>query len=72
MWALPHPLAYLQAWLMEWLPGSPLMSRDNLASMQVDNIAQGQLPGLAQLGVAAGARLNSVFALPPWLTTDNG
>ena len=72
VWALPHPLAYLQAWLMEWLPGSPLMSRDNLASMQVDNIAQGQLPGLAQLGVAAGARLNSVFALPPWLTTDNG
>ena len=43
----------LQAALMEWAPGEPVMSRDNLASMQVDNVATGQLPGLADLGTNA-------------------
>ncbi|HLO94097.1 MAG TPA: complex I NDUFA9 subunit family protein [Burkholderiaceae bacterium] len=49
--ALPRPLAWLQALLMECLPGEPLMSRDNLASMQVPNVASGSLPGLAELGL---------------------
>jgi uncharacterized protein YbjT (DUF2867 family) len=37
---LPLPLwmARLQALCFEWLPGTPLMTRDNLDSMQVDNI----------------------------------
>jgi NADH dehydrogenase len=35
---LPTPLAYLQAAVMEFLPGRPLMSRDNLDSMSIDNI----------------------------------
>lgn len=34
---LPNRLAWAQTWLMEWLP-NPLMSRDNLRSMQVDNV----------------------------------
>jgi len=67
--ALPEAMAYLQALVMEMLPGPPLMSRDNLASMQVDNIAAGELPGLSELGVATAARLDSVFALPQ-LTAD--
>jgi NADH dehydrogenase len=36
---LPDSLARLQAWLLEQAPGAPLMSRDNLDSMRVDNVA---------------------------------
>lgn len=39
---LPMGLAQVQARLMELLPGEPLMSRDNLASMQCDNVASTQ------------------------------
>lgn len=37
--ALPGPLARLQAVFFECLPGTPLMSRDNLASLSVDSVA---------------------------------
>jgi NADH dehydrogenase len=37
---------------MEFAPGETLMSRDNLASMTVPNVATGQHPGLADLGIA--------------------
>jgi len=53
--ALPAALATLQATLLEWLPGEPLMSRDNLASMRVPNVAGGTLPGLAALGIDAAS-----------------
>jgi NADH dehydrogenase len=36
---LPDGLARLQAWLFERLPGEPLISRDNLDSMKIDNVA---------------------------------
>jgi NADH dehydrogenase len=49
--ALPDWLGRIQAWLMEHAPGAPLMSRDNLDSMKVDNVATGQLPGLQALGI---------------------
>lgn len=48
---LPAALGRLQAGLLELLPGAPLMSRDNLASMAVPNVATGQLPGLEALGI---------------------
>ncbi len=50
---IPLPLAIgrLQALLMEWGPGQPLMSRDNLDSMKSDNVATGRVPGLAALGI---------------------
>ncbi len=55
VFALPGGLAHLQARVMELLPGEPLMSRDNLASMRVPNIATGTLPGLDALGIRATA-----------------
>ena len=55
VFALPMPLARLQAWLMERLPGEPLMSGDNLDSMAVDNIASGKVPGLDALGITPAA-----------------
>ena len=50
---LPDALGRIQARIMEWLPGEPLMSRDNLRSMQVPNVASGLLPGLEKLGITA-------------------
>jgi hypothetical protein len=43
---LPMAIGRLQAFMMELAPGEPLMSRDNLAAMSVDNVATGQWPGL--------------------------
>jgi NADH dehydrogenase len=40
IFGLPPAAAWLQAALMEWLPGAPL-SRDNLRSMQVPSVCEG-------------------------------
>ena len=40
---LPPALGHLQALVMEHLPGPTLMSRDNLLSMKVDNVASGPI-----------------------------
>ena len=58
---LPHAVGWLQALLMEWAPGPTLMSRDNLASMQQDNISQHHLPGLRALGVSEPASIKRLF-----------
>jgi len=50
---LPGALARLQALVMEYLPGEPLMSRDNVDSMRVPNVATPGQPGLEALGVQA-------------------
>lgn len=56
---LPGPLAWLQAATMEWLPG-PLLTRDNLRSMQVPSVTASPLPfGLAPTALEAAA--------PAWL-----
>lgn len=49
---LPMAIGRLQALAMECLPGTPLMSRDNLDSMRAPNVASGNLPGLESLGIA--------------------
>ena len=48
---LPRALGYAQALLMQLLPGEPLLSTDNLRSLEVNNVASGQLPGLRALGI---------------------
>lgn len=58
---LPWALGRAQAALMECLPGEPLMSRDNLASLTVPNAASGQWPGLERLGIVP----SSVTSLAP-------
>jgi NADH dehydrogenase len=40
--ALPDGLARLQARVLELLPGTPLLSRDNLESMKIDSVASKQ------------------------------
>ena len=52
---LPHWAGELQARMMELMPGQPLMSRDNLASMQVANVATPGMPGLEALGMQPAA-----------------
>ena len=52
---LPMALGKLQALVMELAPGEPVMSRDNLDAMSVDNVASGQLPGLVDLGITPAA-----------------
>ena len=53
--ALPDWMGRLQARMMELAPGEPLMSRDNLDSMRVDNVATGEVPGLEVLGIHPAA-----------------
>ncbi len=67
--ALPESLGRLQALTMELMPGTPLMSRDNLLSMRVPNVATGQLPGLGALGIEA-ASLQAVA--PTYLSPHRG
>jgi uncharacterized protein YbjT (DUF2867 family) len=66
---LPDGAGRLQAWVMEHLPGEPLMTRDNLASLQVPNVASGHRPGLAELGIRP-TPLEAV--LPQWLARQGG
>jgi uncharacterized protein YbjT (DUF2867 family) len=67
--AMPAPVARLQAMVFEALPGQPLMSRDNVDSMKVPNVAGGTLPGLQALGITA-TPLEAVA--PGYLGADQG
>ena len=49
VWSVPMGIGRLQALLFECLPGDPLISRDNLASLTVDNVCTG--PMAPELGV---------------------
>lgn len=52
---LPDAVARVQAMVMELMPGEPVLSRDNLDSMKVPNIATGLHPGLDALGIHPAA-----------------
>jgi NADH dehydrogenase len=66
---LPPALGRLQALAMEMAPGTPLMSRDNLLSMQVPSIASGRLHGLDALGITPSS-LEAVA--PVYLSAHQG
>ena len=55
VFGIPRWAGDLQARMMELMPGAPLMSRDNLASMGVPNVATPGMPGLSALGIQAAA-----------------
>ena len=55
VFGLPAPLARIQARLMELAPGEPVMSRDNLDAMKIDNVASGTVPGLDALSITPSA-----------------
>jgi len=57
---MPDAIGQLEAMLLGLLPGEPMMSRDNLASMKVASVASGALPTLELLGIRAHA-LESVM-----------
>ena len=65
---LPDGLARIQAALMELAPGEPIMSRDNLDAMKVDNVASGKLAGLEALGITPAA----VSAVVPFYLGNQG
>lgn len=52
---LPEWAGRLQAALLGLLPGEPLMSADNLASMRVANVASPGAPGLVSIGIRPAA-----------------
>jgi uncharacterized protein YbjT (DUF2867 family) len=60
---LPESLARMQAMLLEHLPGEPLMTRDNLDSMKIDNVASG--PVDPELGIS----LTALEAVAPYYLT---
>lgn len=68
VWPLPAFLGRLQAGMLELAPGEPLMSRDNLDSMSVDNVATPSFPGLAALAITP----SSVRSLAPTYLGDRG
>ena len=68
---LPAALGRLQAGMLEWLPGEPLMSRDNLDSMKVANVASVDRPGLARLGIRPSA-VEAIAPIYPGLTQGPG
>ncbi len=65
---LPMALGRLQALMMELAPGEPLMSRDNLDAMRVDNVSTGANPGLGALGITPA----SVRAVAPGYLGQRG
>ncbi|CAN7648452.1 complex I NDUFA9 subunit family protein [Massilia sp. LjRoot122] len=68
---LPDWAARLQARVFELLPGDPVISRDNLASMKTDNVVDPRTQALT--AEALGIKLTSLEAAAPhYLATPRG
>ncbi len=61
---LSSRLSYLQAWLLECIPGKKLMTRDNHFAMQIDNVCQGEC--VPELGI----KLTAMEAVVPTYLAD--
>ncbi|HLJ65564.1 MAG TPA: complex I NDUFA9 subunit family protein [Stellaceae bacterium] len=48
---LPWSLAMLQASLLEWLPGTPPLTRDQVKLLRHDNVVAPGMPGFPELGL---------------------
>ena len=59
--SLPYAIGWVQALLMEFAPGPTLMSRDNLDSMKVNNIASPNALGLRSLGIHEPKSIQRLF-----------
>jgi NADH dehydrogenase len=62
--ALGPALSQLQARVMEWLPG-PLLTRDNLASMQHDNVCDAPFPAVFGISPVALEAIAPEYLSPP-------
>jgi uncharacterized protein YbjT (DUF2867 family) len=74
--ALPDALARLQAMFFEMLPGTPLISRDNLDSMKVDNVIKtadvADSPTQVLTAEALGIKLTALEAVAPQYLASTG
>jgi uncharacterized protein YbjT (DUF2867 family) len=68
--ALPDSLARLQALFFELLPGTPLINRDNLDSMKVDNVIDPAIQ--AWTAGTLGVRLTAIEAVAPRYLAPSG
>ena len=64
---LPRWMGKIQAVILGFMPGEPVMSVDNLDSMRIDNVSAGALPGLQALGIHAASL---VAVVPSYLLHD--
>jgi NADH dehydrogenase len=62
---LPDALARLQAMFFELLPGEPVITRDNLDSMKVDNVVQPSKDNKVLTTAALGIKLTALEAVAP-------
>jgi NADH dehydrogenase len=68
--ALPDALARMQAALFELLPGEPLLSRDNLDAMKVDNLVSPSTKALT--AEALGIKLTALESVAPAYLAPEG
>jgi len=68
--ALPDGLARLEAAFFELLPGTPVLSRDNLDSMKVDNVVDSSTQVLT--AEALGIKLTALEAVAPQYLSPTG
>jgi NADH dehydrogenase len=70
VFALPDVLARLQAGLFELLPGTPLLTRDNLDSMKTDNVVHASNGVLT--AEALGIKLTPLESVAPQYLAPDG